>query len=341
MRDEALRRHREAGDSSQMLEGMIAEGLLTRFQAKLLLEGKHKGFFLGPYKVLKPIGKGGMGVVYLAEHGELGRKVAVKVLASERVTEPGAIERFRREARAAGALDHPNIVRAHDICTVGKTHFLVMEHIDGRSLEQILRAKGRLPWHVAAGYIAQAALALQHAHERGLVHRDIKPANLLVDKAGVVKMLDLGLARFYEDRDDNLTERLGGRAIIGTPDYISPEQVLGQLDIRSDIYSLGGTLYALIEGRPPFPGGDVRSKFVAHQLHVPTPLHQRDPSVPQGLSEAVMRMLAKRPADRPQTPAEVIDLLMPWTKPPRKPPPRPVAEPKPRRSWWSWLWPWG
>ncbi len=332
--DRHLRESAAAPDA--VLAGLVDAGLLTRFQAKLLGEGKHQGFFLGAYKVLRPIGRGGMGVVYLAEHTSLKRLAAVKVLATARASEPGAVARFHREARATACLDHPNIVRVLDVGTAHRCHYLVMEYVEGRTLEQILAERGWLPWHEAAGLAVQAARGLAHAHERGLVHRDIKPGNLLVARGGVLKLLDLGLARFLdEEQNGGLTERIGARAIIGTPDFISPEQISGKADIRSDIYCLGATLYTLIVGRPIFPYGDARDKFLAHQCSVPMPLDECVPGIPTGLSDAVSAMLAKRPADRPQTPDEVIALLSPWTTP------RTVKPESARPGWlcrlWSWL----
>jgi serine/threonine protein kinase len=294
------------------LEVLIKTGLLTRFQARMLREGKHKGLLLGPYKILYPLARGGMGIVYVAEHSVLHRRVAIKVCRTERISENGILERFHREGRAAAVLDHPNIIRVHDIGSDGNTHFLVMEYVSGKSLHEILRRRGRLGYREGVGLILQAAQGLQHAHERGLVHRDIKPANLLIDNNGVVKILDMGLARFFDHQDDKLTERLGGKPIIGSPDYIAPEQALGKLDIRSDIYSLGATLYATLSGRPPFADTSMAHKLVAHQSRPIRPLHELDASIPFELSAVVLRMLAKKIEDRYQTPEQVIEALSPW-----------------------------
>jgi serine/threonine-protein kinase len=320
-----------------VLAWMVKAGLLTAYQAKQLLLGKVKGFFLGPYKVLRPIGKGGMGTVYLAEHTDMGRQVALKVLTIANTDQNGAVERFRREARASAAVDHRNIVRAFDLCVVGRYHFLVMEYVDGKNLREVLDDRARLPWHEAAGYILQAAQGLQHAFERGLVHRDIKPSNILLGRDGVVKILDLGLARFLDDeRHDGLTARLGSKSVLGTAEYISPEALCGDADIRSDIYGLGATLYTLIEGQPPFPRGNQVQKYLAHKTQIAPLLHTRGLSVPEGLSAAVARMLAKSPDDRPQTPAEVVELLLPWTTPPRaEPAEKPQEKPQEPQPLWS------
>lgn len=311
---EALDAHLETApppaDPARTLESLVEAGLLTSFQSRFLLQGKHKGLVLGPYKVLRPVAKGGMGMVYLAEHTELRRRVALKVCMTDRGGK-GIVERFQREARALAAVDHPNIVRVHDTGRDGNTHFLIMEYVEGKSLEQLLRMMGRIPMRQAVGYALQTARGLEHAHERGLIHRDIKPANLILDNHGTIKILDMGLARFFTDVEDDLTARLGN-GVLGSPDYISPEQAINQLDIRSDIYSLGATLHALISGEPPFPGKTAPQKLMYHQLRTPTPLDKMDPKIPPGLAMAVMRMLAKNPKDRFQTPGEVIEALSPY-----------------------------
>jgi serine/threonine protein kinase len=296
----------------ETLQTLIEAGLLTRFQARLLKKGKHKGLILGFYKILYPLGKGGMSIVYVAEHLVLHRRVALKVCLTDRMHERGFLERFQREGRATAVLDHPNIIRVHDFGSESNTHFMVMEYIMGKSLHHILQERGRLPFREAVGLIGQAACGLQHAHERGLVHRDIKPSNLLIDTNGVVKILDLGLARFFDHQDDKLTERLGGKPIIGSPDYIAPEQALGRLDIRSDIYSLGATLYTALIGRPPFSDTAAPEKLVAHQSRPIRPPHELDVRIPFELSAIVLRMLARRTENRFQTPAQVIEALFTW-----------------------------
>src|SRR5262245_959910 len=177
---------------------LIKAGLMTAFQAEHLLAGKWRGFIIsGKYRLLQRVGAGGMGSVYLCEHMRMCRKVALKVLPVAQADDPAALDRFYREARAVAVLDHPNIVRAHDIDHDDKLHFLVLEYIDGISLQELVRRRGPVDVPRACHYIRQAARGLQHAHEAGLVHRDIKPGNLLVDRAGVVKLLDMGLARFF------------------------------------------------------------------------------------------------------------------------------------------------
>ena len=293
-------------------EALVKERLLTPFQAKQLLAGRHRGLVLGAYRILKPLGKGGMGVVYLADHASLGRKVAIKVLTQEKAQEKLALERFQREARAAAALDHPNIVRLHDITQVNGVHFLVMEYVEGADLQSLMEQTGALHFAQAASYIAQAAAGLKHAHERGFVHRDIKPANLILAKDGTVKILDMGLARSVRNPKDELTGKLDDDSITGTADYLSPEQALNiALDARSDLYSLGATFFTLITGRPPY-NGSTAQKLAQHQIAPPPDLSKFQPNAPEELNEVVSRMMAKKPGERFQTASEVMEALAPW-----------------------------
>src|SRR6516164_6260608 len=191
----------------ELADALIKEGVLTHFQAEKLIAGRWRGFVIsGKYRLLERLGAGGMGAVYLCEHVHMGRKVALKILPVQQAEDPASLARFYREARAVARLDHPNIVRAHDIDHDGKIHFLVMEYIDGSSLQEIVSNHGPLDPTRAAHYVAQAALGLQHAHEAGLVHRDIKPANLSLSGQGNVKLVDLGLARFFHE-DDRLSKK--------------------------------------------------------------------------------------------------------------------------------------
>jgi serine/threonine protein kinase len=302
------------GNPQAAADLLVQKGLLTSFQARQLLAGRYKGFRIGQYVVQDIIGRGGMGAVYLAKHMELHRKVALKVLLPAQGEDQRlAQERFFREARAAAALDHPNIVRIFDVARHNNLPYLIMEYVDGETLQQVLDREGALPYTVAVEYIAQAAAGLQHAHERGFVHRDIKPGNLMRDKAGVVKILDMGLARTYNSTD-NVTERLDKGAVVGTADFISPEQALSQpnIDGRADIYSLGATLFALIIGKPPFEGNTTQ-KLLQHQLRSAPRLSSLDNRIPKELCDVVAKMLAKRPEDRYQSAAEVIAALAPWT----------------------------
>src|SRR5262245_13075023 len=293
-------------------DALVRAKVLTPFQAKNLMAGRFRGLILGPYRIQRPIGKGGMGVVYLAEHATLDRKVAIKVLNQEQAREKLALERFFREARAAAALDHPNIVRLHDVTNINGVHFLVMEYVDGLDLESLVEQTGPLHYAQAANYIAQAAAGLQHAHEKGFVHRDIKPANLMLTKDGIVKVLDMGLARSVGNPKDSLTEQLEEGVITGTADFLSPEQALNILpDARSDIYSLGATFWALMTGKPPYVGSTTQ-KLAQHQMAPPPDLGKVRSDIPEELNAVIACMMAKERSERYQTAREVIDALALW-----------------------------
>jgi serine/threonine protein kinase len=310
-------------DHNQLSDLMVREGLLTRFQAEQFLLGKWRRFNIGKYKVLERLGSGGMGSVYLCEHKLMRRRVAVKVLPTQKAEDQAALERFYREARAVAALDHPNIVRAYDIDQDKDLHFLVMEYVDGASLQDIIKTVGAMEYVRAAHYMRQAALGLQHAHESAnLVHRDVKPGNILVDRNGIVKILDMGLARFFHDEEDIITKKYDEN-VLGTADYLAPEQALDShsVDIRADIYSLGATFYFTLTGRTPFAEGTVAQKLIWHQTRQPKAIRSIKAEVPQGLVEVIERMMAKDPGQRYQTPQAVADALEPWTLTPIPPPP--------------------
>jgi serine/threonine protein kinase len=301
-------------DPSQAAGVFVKRGWLTNFQAKQLLAGRYRGFRMGPYVVREQIGQGGMGIVYLAEHEQLRRRVALKVLTGPNdETRKVTLERFLREARAAAALDHPNIVRIHDVGQQGAVHYLVMEFVEGRTLDSLINSNGPVSAGRAVGYIAQAAAGLQHAHEKGFIHRDIKPGNLMLQADGSIKILDMGLARSFDNPGDNLTEQFDTGAVVGTADFISPEQALNDpaIDHRSDIYSLGATFYALVTGQPPFTGSTTQ-KLMQHQMREAPPLSSVDKTFPAELSDVIAKMMAKQPQKRFDTMAEVIEALTPW-----------------------------
>jgi serine/threonine protein kinase len=301
----------------------VRDGVLTHFQAEQFLQGKWRRFTIGKYKVLERLGAGGMGSVYLCEHMLMRRRVAVKVLPAAKAEDSSSLERFYREARAVAALDHPNIVRAYDIDQDENLHFLVMEHVDGSSLQEIIKRTGGMDVLRAAHYIRQAALGLQHAHEAAaLVHRDIKPGNILVDRNGIVKILDMGLARFFHDEEDVLTRKYDEN-VLGTADYLAPEQALDShaVDIRADLYSLGATFYFCLTGRTPFEGGTVAQKLIWHQTRAPKPIRSFRPEVPEGIVAVIDKMMAKDANQRYQSPQELADALEPWTQTPIPPPP--------------------
>jgi len=304
----------EAPDDPQAVSRcLIDAGLLTDWQSKKLLDGRGRGFFLGKYKLLDHVGTGGMSSVYLAEHVNMQRRVAIKVLPTNRVHDSSYLARFYREARAAAALDHPNIVHAYDIDNQGDTHYLVMEFVQGQDLQQIVKSHGALAYETAADYIRQAADGLGHAHKVGLIHRDIKPANLLVDLNGVVKVLDLGLARFSDDNQVSLTIA-HDENVLGTADYLAPEQAINShtVDVRADIYSLGCTLYFALTGHPPFPDGTLAQRLMKHQTEEPASIAKDRRDVPPELAAICKRMMAKSREKRYQTAAEVSQALGLW-----------------------------
>jgi serine/threonine-protein kinase len=303
---------------TDLLTGLIGDGALTPFQADQLARGRWQGFELGGYRLLDRIGTGGMSQVYLAEQVGSGARVAVKVLAARLADDPVAKERFVREARAAAALTHPNIVHVIAVDTDAAFPFLVMEYIDGVSLQAAVARHGTFAAGTAAYCGRQVALGLQRAFEVGLVHRDIKPANLLVDRKGLVKILDLGIVRSISTGDD-LTWRMGqgDRLILGTAEYLAPEQALdcSAVDTRADLYALGATLYFLLAGHPPFPDGSPVEKVTRKLTADPPPIQLLRPDVPPGLAAVIHRLLARDPADRFRTPLEAAIALTPYAHP--------------------------
>ncbi len=321
--DAVLDRYQKADWTGQTVDDaarlLVTDGLLTLFQANYILKGRFKNFFIGKYKVLAPIGAGGASQVFLCEHSVMKHRVAVKMLKLNTQSDPGMVQRFMREARAAATINHPNVVRAFDIdLAEGKHHYIVMDYVDGVNLEELVARIGPLSPEQATHYIAQAAIGLQHIHERGLVHRDIKPGNLLLDRNGTIRILDLGLVRFNETESDGLTQMQNDHVILGTADYLSPEQALksDEIDIRSDIYSLGVTFYYLLSGHAPFANLNIAQKLLHHQFKDPPPLA----NVPADLFEVIRTMMAKKPDDRYQTPNEFIESVIGWTRVPLPPP---------------------
>jgi serine/threonine protein kinase len=325
--DQAIDKHRRAGTLPQAIDSfssmLVREGLLTFFQSKQLKLGRYKRFTIGSkYRLLELIGAGGMGAVYLCEHTLMRRLVALKVLPVEKLEDKSNLERFYREARAVAALDHPNIVRAYDIDQFEKLHFLVMEYVDGTSLQEIVARHGPMDPIRASHYIAQSAVGMQHGHELGMVHRDIKPGNLLLERTGVIKILDMGLARFFNKQQDSVTEKYDDKCVLGTADYLAPEQaVSSHVDIRADIYSLGGTLYFLLTGQTPFPDGTIAAKLVAHQTKHPKPVESFRRDVPPGMLDVLRRMMEKDADDRFQEPIEAAEALAEWADRPISLPP--------------------
>lgn len=295
-----------------LAESLVEADLLTEWQAEKLLAGKHRGFMLGKYKLLGQLGKGGMSTVYKAEHILMRARRAIKVLPRNRVKDSTYLDRFQLEARAAAKLDDPNIVRTYDIDHEGETHYIVMEFVEGQDLHQLVKEKGPLKYDTAADYIAQVASGLHHAHDMGLVHRDIKPANCLLDRNGVVKLLDMGLARIIDDTASLTIDN--NENVLGTADYLAPEQALNshKADARADIYSLGCTLYFLLTGHPPFPEGSISERLMKHQIETPPSILKDRPDVPPTLLHICEKMMLKEPDERYQTAGDVAERLTEW-----------------------------
>lgn len=304
--------------SQAIADALIADEVITRWQADKLLAGKHKGFTLGKYKLLDLLGKGGMSSVYLAEHVLMKRRCAIKVLPSKRVNDSSYLARFHREAQAVASVDHPNIVRAYDVdCAQDRDseiHFLVMEYVNGQSLQELIIRNGPADYADAVEYIRQAAEGLEHAHRAGLVHRDIKPANLLIDTNGTIKLLDMGLARFFDDQAENPLTVAHDEKVLGTADYLAPEQALDShsVDTRADIYSLGCSLHFLLTGTPPFTEGTLTQRLMWHQTKPFPPLTNSRIDCPDSLSALLNKMVEKKPEDRYQSAAAVAEACREW-----------------------------
>lgn len=297
---------RRQSDPQELAKALIREKKLTRFQASAAFQGKSSQLVFGEYVVLEKIGAGGMGVVYRAQHRRMKRVVAIKVLSGGSLDKQDSVDRFYREVEAAAKLLHPNIVTAFDAGQHGKSHFLVMEFVNGKDLSGVLKDAGPLPIAQAVDFTIQTARGLAFAHKKGLIHRDIKPANLLLDSDGTVKILDMGLARFSNGTNDDGLTKTG--QIMGTVDYMAPEQATDtrSADARADVYSLGCTLFRLLVGSPVFEGDTIMNKLMAH-AHVPVPdLRATRPEVSEQLNAVFQKMVAKSPGDRQQSMNDVI-----------------------------------
>jgi len=268
------------------------------------------------YQVLKELGRGGMGVVYLAKNGQLDRPEVLKVLNERLLENAGAKDRFLREVRAVSKLNHPSIVKSFSILPIDELLVFAMEYVHGMDLHKFIQKHGALPISLACSFARQIAAGLQHAHEKGLVHRDIKPSNIMVHKSDgelQLKILDFGLSKATsEKRSEGLTQE---GVMLGTPEYMAPEQTLNasKADIRADIYSLGCTLYHMLIGRAPFVGtqGEI---MMAHARAEPQPMSHLRPELPLELNTLVLKMLAKQPDRRFQVPNEVMTALTPFLK---------------------------
>jgi serine/threonine-protein kinase len=304
-------------EAAQLARRLVQDRLLTPFQARKLLNGKVKGLILGGYRLLRPLGEGGMGKVYLAED-DRHAQVAIKVLPPRKALEDtNALARFRREMDLSRRCTHPNLARTLDVGLEADVHFMVLEYIPGQSLFDLVRSSGAGPLRVpdAARLFLQLIDGLDAAHRAGLVHRDLKPSNVMITPDGDVKLLDLGLARALDD-EKGLTR---ANTVLGTLDYASPEQLRDatKADRRSDLYSLGCTLYFALAGRAPFEGGDMINKIFKQRMEDPEPLEAVARGVPSAFAAIVRKLMSKKPEERYQTCAELRADLVRWTDPAR------------------------
>lgn len=285
------------GTAQGMCKHLVESGKLTLWQAKQLLAGRVQ-FMLGNYRLLSPLEMGGKDSVFLAEDVQMRRAAAIKVVATTHVQDDRIVDRFIRESQAMAKLRHTNILRAYSFGYENDQYFLAMEYLQGEDIESTVRNTGPLNCQDALGYIDQAAEGLAHAHAQGVIHRDVKPSNLLVAETGVVKLMDLGVARLELGDEHRLTKKEG--EAIGTTDFMAPEQALDSHDVdeRADIYSLGCTLYFMLTGQAPFPDSSVAERLIKHQTAEPTPIDQFRTDVPPELLEICRRMMAKDPEDR-------------------------------------------
>lgn len=310
---------REVTDEVRAAQLLVKRGLLTRYQADRLLEGRSRGFFFDQYRILDLLGAGGMGWVYRACDSKTEEVVALKVLLDRHKEDRGMLARFQQEARAGLLLDHPHIVRTKTTASAGGLHYMVLEFVPGPSLLELLMRQGRLSWSLACDIARQIALGLHHAHQFGLVHRDVKPQNLLIDQDGHAKLLDFGLAmkREGEGGDEFSMAMIFGHECIGTPAFMAPEQAKDSLtaDARSDVYGLGCTLYAALTGDTPFPYRNPQDVIRAHQTQPARSVRELVPAIPQGVADIVAKMLAKNPDDRYATAELAAQDLAKWSKP--------------------------
>lgn len=317
----ALSRVHAQTTTASLLESLVRDNALTTYQAKQITLGAAHRLALGQYLILDELGRGGFGQVFKALHTVMRRVVALKVISPHLIENERVRSWFRREVLAATPLAHPNVVMAHDANEVDGVLFLVMEFVEGLDLDNVVRARGPLPFDLAAEIFRQAALGLQHAHEKGMVHRDIKPANLLIVPRGleqfaagaakdpIVKIVDFGLARLQAGGNAQTIVLQNEKGFAGTPDFISPEQAadIHSADIRSDLYSLGCSLYFALSGAKPFASETALEVIVKQMQKEAAPLETIVPGIPPAFEAITARLMAKDPHKRFQTPRELVE----------------------------------
>lgn len=323
----------QSPDAKTLARTLMQRGLLTPYQANYLLTGKGKELVLGQYRIVERIGHNVTGQIFKAVHATMGRLVVIRLMAPHLAADPSERARFMQEVQNIAQLSHTNILTAFDAFETDGRYVLVMEYVEGMDLVALVEHVGPLPVQLACNFLRQTALGLQHAFERGIKHCDIKPENILIAgyqtkgkgadasassavPRGVVKILNLGLAQIRETTSAQTGSRTAIRPSthFSAADCFAPElaQNLQAADIRSDVYGMGCILYFALAGKPPFPDGSPNEKISAHQSKEPTPLEQLRPDVPARLVAIVRRMMAKKPAERFQTPAEAASELMPF-----------------------------
>jgi eukaryotic-like serine/threonine-protein kinase len=314
-------------DAQNLADQLVEDKHLTPFQAAKLLKGTWLGLVLGPYHVLAPLGRGGMGSVYLVRNTRVianaeGDKpaipalVALKVMSPKRAKEEDRmLARFLREMEMCQRVSHPHVTRTFEAGDIQGVYYIAMEYIRGTSLTQVVRDGGPLPVPRAARYFAEVAAGLTHAHEKGIIHRDLKPSNLMVTPNGHAKILDLGLALAVDEELPEDKTIVGGQGyIVGTMDYIAPEQVDDPTDVdfRADLYALGCSIYFALTGQPPFPGGTSIEKMNRHRTDFAEPVSDMNPTVPVDFARIVDKLMQKDPARRYRSAEKLRDALLPW-----------------------------
>ena len=302
----------EHQDGESLAREMIKSGHLTKYQAEQILSGKGKNLSMGQYVLLEKLGAGGMGQVYKAYHPGMERLVAIKVILGKGNTDTETVKRFEREIKAAAKLAHPNIITVYDAGNADGRHFMAMELVKGQDLAEIISQKGVFGTRDTVDYITQAAKGLKFAHANGVIHRDIKPGNLILDSDGVLKIVDMGLAKIHsKENDETLSMLTGNAAIMGTVDFMSPEQSLStkNVDGRADIYSLGATLYYMLTGNVMYPGKTAMVKLMAHRKSLIPSLRASRPDISENLDAVYSKMVAKDLNDRYQNMSELISDL--------------------------------
>jgi serine/threonine protein kinase len=346
-----------APDVGELARELVKRNRLTTWQANMILNGRAYKLSLGAYILLDLLGEGGMGKVFKARHRVLGRLVALKVIQKSKLGDAEAVRRFQREIQAAAQLIHPNVVLAFDADQHGDRQFFAMEYVDGIDLGRLVKEKGPLLVREACEYIRQAALGLQHAHEQGFVHRDIKPSNLLLTLAkadavratvtgaatpgsdpsissdcfqGLIKISDLGVVRPVSRPSSGDPSKITHDGlVVGTPDFLSPEQArnASRVDIRSDLYSLGCTLFYLLTGKPPFPEGTPTEKLLKHAMDPPPNVRTLRREIPAEVAVIVQKLLSKAPEDRFQVPGALALALEPYSLEAKYGAKRPLSNP--------------